>query len=370
MEKILFITAFVPNDNAAAEKNTKLMLEELSMYYDIDLVYFKYQTDEEYVIPNNHIKILCSFQNSLRIKIVNTLLFPFVYPLFSVRFSYKTLLWLRKHINKNTYKSIIFDHSQMFLYAKFLNVGVPKIMLSHDVIAQRIGRTSNKLLSWYCQLSEDFCLSTNNSHLFALSEKDCNLIKTLYGKTARKCCLYLDRKVIESSPTNLKNEFVFIGKWSRKDNVDGVIWFFKEIAPLIEETIVVNIVGRDFPTHKIKNINSKIRVNIKGFMDNPYELIANSRAVLSPLFTGAGVKVKVIEALACGTPVIGTDIAFEGINTEFAKFMLKPKTLGDWKSIIENINIPISERLCLKKNFISDYQSETIPLYLKNYLHI
>jgi len=34
-----------------------------------------------------------------------------------------------------------------------------------------------------------------------------------------------------------------------------------------------------------------------------------SKALISPLFTGAGIKVKVIEALACGIPVIGTDIA-------------------------------------------------------------
>ena len=41
-KKILFLTAFLPHPGAAAEKNTMMMLEDLSREYDIDLVYFKY----------------------------------------------------------------------------------------------------------------------------------------------------------------------------------------------------------------------------------------------------------------------------------------------------------------------------------------
>lgn len=39
MKKILFLTAFVPNEAAAAEKNTKFMLDDLGRFYLVDLVY-------------------------------------------------------------------------------------------------------------------------------------------------------------------------------------------------------------------------------------------------------------------------------------------------------------------------------------------
>lgn len=50
-----------------------------------------------------------------------------------------------------------------------------------------------------------------------------------------------------------------------------------------------------------------------GFVENPLDIIYKSAALIAPLFTGAGVKVKVIDAFTTGTPVIGTEIAFEGL---------------------------------------------------------
>ena len=48
-------------------------------------------------------------------------------------------------------------------------------------------------------------------------------------------------------------------------------------------------------------------------MDNPLEILLAASAVIVPLFQGAGIKVKVIDAFSTGTPVIGTDLAFEGL---------------------------------------------------------
>ena len=42
-EKILFLTAYVPNKAAAGEKNTMIMLNDLASCYDVDLIYFKYE---------------------------------------------------------------------------------------------------------------------------------------------------------------------------------------------------------------------------------------------------------------------------------------------------------------------------------------
>lgn len=39
-EKILFLTAYVPNKAAAGEKNTMIMLNDLASCYDVDLIYF------------------------------------------------------------------------------------------------------------------------------------------------------------------------------------------------------------------------------------------------------------------------------------------------------------------------------------------
>ena len=173
---------------------------------------------------------------------------------------------------------------------------------------------------------------------------------------------------LKAIPTCITNEFIFIGKWSRADNLDGVLWFFKTVVPHITETVEISIIGKEFPKERIENKNHKVKVNILGFVDNPYPRIANCKAVLSPLFTGAGIKVKVVEALACGVPVIGTDIAFEGISSDYKSFMIASNTPDVFLKTMKEVNISLADRVEMKKKFLNGYQSETIPNFLNNNL--
>lgn len=368
-KKILFLTAFVPHPGAAAEKNTMLMLEDLSRNYDVDLVYFKYEVEKEYIAPNEHIHVVKVFKNSLVKKLVNIACFPIVHPMFSVRFNWGILNAIKKLTRNNKYDAMVCDHSQMFLYGKYLNVDIPKILLSHDVIAQRVSRTSNALMRWICIQSEKLALNVDNGHVFSFSQKDCDLITQIYGIPATLNLDYIDKKIIEARPNKINDEYIFIGKWSRADNLDGVVWFFKEVVPNVKRNITISIIGKGFPEGKISNENPNVKLNILGFVDNPYDTIANCKAVLSPLFTGAGIKVKVIEALGCGTPVLGTDIAFEGIDTDkFGEFMILCKNTEDYIKFMESDGKSIKDRLKLKKTFIESYTSETIPSYLDKIL--
>ena len=50
--RILFLTPYVPSDRAGGEKFTRLLLEDLSRENQVDLVYYKYSFDKDYVSPN------------------------------------------------------------------------------------------------------------------------------------------------------------------------------------------------------------------------------------------------------------------------------------------------------------------------------
>ena len=69
MKKVLFLTAFVPNFSGAAEKNTVLLLEDLSKKFKVDLLYFKAPTEKEYFPDNSNIKVLNSCNITLVRKI-------------------------------------------------------------------------------------------------------------------------------------------------------------------------------------------------------------------------------------------------------------------------------------------------------------
>ena len=363
--KILFLTAFVPNDGAAAEKNTKLMLEDLSHDNEVDLVYFKYKDDFQYISHNDHINVLYSFRISTLKKLINILFFPIVYPIFSVRFNWLIFIRLFRRIKKTKYDVIICDHSQMFLYGKLLSNKITKIFLSHDVIIQRVQRTSSLLIQKICYYSEKYCITNKNTYVFSFCQKDCSLIHNNYGVNALLCLDYIDPLIIKALPNTIENYYVFMGKWSRADNLEGVKWFFNTVTKNISKKIIIKIIGKNFPVEILGNINSNISIEILGFVQNPYPIIANAKAMLAPLFTGAGIKVKVIEALACGTPVIGTDIAFEGINSTCKELMLFANSSVEFLSQMDKVNISLEKRVELKQKFINGYTSITIPKFIK-----
>ena len=113
--KILFLTPYLPSNRAGGENFTRLLLEQLSISCRIDLVYYKYYLDPYYVAPNDNVRILKVCPNSTIIKLKNCGGYPFIHPLFSVRFDRKLLKFLRQIVSEEDYDWLYLDHSQMFL---------------------------------------------------------------------------------------------------------------------------------------------------------------------------------------------------------------------------------------------------------------
>jgi glycosyltransferase involved in cell wall biosynthesis len=53
---------------------------------------------------------------------------------------------------------------------------------------------------------------------------------------------------------------------------------------------------------------------VEGAIDSPTEYIATKQIMVVPLFAGSGVRVKIIEGMAFGKPIVATTIAVEGIG--------------------------------------------------------
>lgn len=363
MKKILFITAFPPSKTSAAEKNTKRMLKELSGLFSVDLVYFKDSYNDVYKPENDNINIIKVIPNSKLFRVKNALRRIYYHPLFTVRYNRKILQWLQKRVDGVQYASIVFDHSQTMMYARKLKYDGCKVLLSHDIEAQRVGRSSNRLMYRICLCTEKYVLSTPNVKLFALCQKDVDLIKKLYSLDASVNLIYIDERITSSSAASLNDEFVLFGNWARADNSEGAIWLLNGLPQYLSDPITVNIIGKHFPIEKLL-VSEKIKVNVLGFVDNPYPMISKSKAMFSPLFTGAGIKVKVIESLACGTPVVGTDVAFEGFSEKYESFMLNAQDLEAFAKQIKQLDFSLEDRLKFKEMFIKDYQSMTIPKWL------
>ena len=94
------------------------------------------------------------------------------------------------------------------------------------------------------------------------------------------------------------------------------------------------------PSEKIKSLASE-DIIVTGFVEDPKDYFNIMDISVIPLRYGAGIKIKVLESLASGIPVITTDVGAEGINVVNGKSALisnKPE------EFIKNINDILDDR--------------------------
>ena len=324
LKKILFITPFSPSANHAGMVYTRQLLSELSNRFIIDLVYFYYKGEKRFMHIDN-VTVVQEVEINKKYKLLGLLSHLWVFPLFSSRYNKNVCNFLYKQVSAVKYDFVYFDFSQTFLYASFIN-HPNKILMSHDVMAQKYSRMKQYLRPWAM-------------------------------KTERKLL-----KVKEATPT-IDNYFVFFGGWVREENYEALEWYIDNVNPLIPQ-IKYKVIGGGLPDRIKRKLNLLKNFDYLGFVGNPYPIIAASMAEIAPLRKGAGVKVKCIDALGCGTPVIGTDIAFEGIPSEFGDFMIQAETSEEYAAAISNLNFSIEERIKFKYNFIKKYDDKNILKYL------
>lgn len=110
---------------------------------------------------------------------------------------------------------------------------------------------------------------------------------------------------------------LFVGGFAHPPNADAVLWFAREIFPIIRQSLDVNfyVVGSRV-TEEITALEKPGNgIVVKGFVSEEElsRLYESCRVVVVPLRYGAGIKGKVVEALYNGAPIITTSVGSEGI---------------------------------------------------------
>lgn len=93
-------------------------------------------------------------------------------------------------------------------------------------------------------------------------------------------------------------------------NIEGVQWFLKEVYPRLDAGADITIAGK--VTDCIGSV-SLPNVHVKGYVESLDDLYAEADVVICPLRNGTGMKIKVVEAMSHGIPVVCTSRGVDGL---------------------------------------------------------
>jgi len=144
----------------------------------------------------------------------------------------------------------------------------------------------------------------------------------------------VDVRYFENSAvaSNGRTRIIFVGSMSYHANVEAVVGFVRTVWPRICKRfpcLQLTLVGSD-PGPAVLALRGEVNVEVTGTVDDVRPYYREALAAIVPLRTGSGTRLKILEAMAAGVPVISTTLGAEGLPVYHSQHILIADRDEDW----------------------------------------
>jgi polysaccharide biosynthesis protein PslH len=227
----------------------------------------------------------------------------------------------------HTYDYIVVEQSQMGFF-RCRQPGAIHVLdlqnIEYELLERRAKVQSNPVKGFALAVEatkfkrQELAISEQYDLVFTPSEREAMHLRKIL-KTPRVECLansidpdFFARR--SEQPT--ANEIAFVGTTHVDANRDGLIYFMEQVFPLIEQQVPdvhFSIVGGK-PPAEIRAFAQRPNVEVTGFVDDVRPYMARAKALVVPLRSGGGTRLKILEGLSFGVPTVSTSVGAEGID--------------------------------------------------------
>jgi len=234
--------------------------------------------------------------------------------------------FLEELIARERFDRAVVDHLAPTSYFPCLERAVFFQHNVETVIWRRRARHSHALSRWYNgmqarrMLEYEGRVSRAAGQIVAVSETDAGEMRRLFG--AERVAViptgvnleYFARPAAAADPAA---GLVFVGSMDWMPNVDGVLWFAREVLPAIRRASPecrLTIAGRLPPPEIRRLAEEDPRIRVTGTVPDIRPYVWEAAVSIVPLRIGGGTRLKIYESMAARVPVVSTTVGAEGLS--------------------------------------------------------
>jgi sugar transferase (PEP-CTERM/EpsH1 system associated) len=169
-----------------------------------------------------------------------------------------------------------------------------------------------------------------------ITEQDRNLLAIPSNKKISIVPNGVDTGHFENSHISKKYDIVFAGNMNYPPNIAAALFLVEEILPKLKSqfpNVTVLIAGAN-PSTEVQNLAND-GVTVSGWMNDIREAYCESRVFVAPMFIGAGMQNKILEAMSSELPVITTTLAAEAFKEKNLSKVLEANSSFEFAKAIQ-----------------------------------
>jgi glycosyltransferase involved in cell wall biosynthesis len=242
-------------------------------------------------------------------------------------------------------KRIYDAHNAEFLLQRRFSEGAPSLA----------GRLYSRLQWRRLERFEGAVISSSRLTL-AVSQHDANQLRALAGKEAN---VQVVRNGIDASAYPLvmpradrAPNLLFVGKLDFRPNAEALEWFVREVLPSLHTALPrvrLFAVGAAPPAWLVRVGQHDDRVAVTGYVEHERRYLERCAALILPVRTGGGSRLKALIALASGLPIVSTRVGMEGLEAEPGVHYLAAESPAEWVHTLHGLlgDTRLRQRLAL-----------------------
>lgn len=218
-------------------------------------------------------------------------------------------------------------HCEWTPYASYVGESpIPVVIATHNIEAQILARRAAQqtklpakaFFSWQARKMQSFerRVFARADWVTAVSAEDLQTVRAWGAASTALIENGVDIEQFTPAPLQRSDDLLFLGSLDWFPNVHGVSWFIEEVLPRVREQIPqtkLRIVGRAPSAELQRDVCRWFGVELVGEVADVRTYLHKAAMLVVPLHIGGGSRIKILEALACETPVVSTTIGAEGL---------------------------------------------------------